>query len=88
MLAWNVFLHENIIHSDAEMAVTCLNFARKYSGWLIDPSSPFRRCFAAHLSNLWKFRLLTPAQVQQILAVGVKETSAAGNGAGAPVAGK
>lgn len=77
MLAWNLFMHKNVIHSDSDMAHACLEFARKHRGWLADLSSPFRRCFAAHLSNLWKFRLLTPAQVQQALGVA---TARAGGG--------
>lgn len=63
MLAWNLFVHQNPIHGDAEVAAACKAFAKAHSRLLSDAAGSFRRCFTAHLINLWKFRLVSPSEV-------------------------
>jgi hypothetical protein len=68
MKAWNLHVHQNPIHADADTASACVNFARRHAKELVSDASPFRRCFVAHLANLWRFRLLTPQQMNHALA--------------------
>lgn len=68
MLQWNLYLHQNTLHADADVPAACSSFAREHGAQLADARGPFRRCFMAHLCNLWKFRLLTPVQFQEVLA--------------------
>lgn len=67
MLAWNRYTHENPILADFEVGRTCVAFAQEHAEAMADPEGPFRRCFAAHVVNLWKFRLLTPSQMHAAL---------------------
>ena len=80
MLAWNLFNYKSPIYADFEVPAACMAFARKHATDLADGASPFRRCFVAHVMNLWKFRLLSPLQVQEALStVPVSRVAGAGS---------
>ncbi len=68
MLAWNRYTHKNPILADFQVGGACVAFAQAHAEAMADPEGPFRRCFAAHVVNLWKFRLLTPSQMHAALA--------------------
>ncbi len=83
MLKWNLYIHNNPIHADSAVPDVCIAFANEHKEMLKDASGWFRRCFAAHVLNLWKFRLLTPAQMHAALvAAGGRQRSSGGGGGG------
>jgi len=67
MLTWNVYTLRNPIHADSAVPATCIAFAKDHLERLQDAKGSFRRCFVAQVLNLWKFRLLTPAQIHEAL---------------------
>jgi len=70
MLEWNLHLYNHTLHADSQVASSCIAFAQQHKERLSkDPGGSFRKCFVAHLTNLWKFRLLSPAQIQEALLV-------------------
>eukprot|EP00887_Chlorella_sp_A99_P004290 scaffold15.g4290.t1 len=67
MYAWNLHVHRNPIHADADVGASLAAFAGAQAARLAG-DTPFRRCFTAYLLNLWKFRLLSPAQLHELTA--------------------
>ena len=67
MLEWNRHLRAHPVHADGELPDAASAFAAERAARLRG-DTPFRRLFLAFLLNLWRFRLLTPQQVQQLTA--------------------
>lgn len=83
MLTWNLYTIRNPIHADSAVPGTCIAFAKDHEERLRDTKGSFRRCFVAHVLNLWKFRLLTPAQMHEaLLATGGGGGGVQGGGCG------
>lgn len=68
MRLWNTFLRYNKVYADADIPAACEKFARAHVDQLSNAESPFRMCFITHLTNLWKFRLLTPQQLHDAIS--------------------
>ena len=68
MFRWNAHLRRHHIHADADLPRACQSFAEAHASALAG-DTPFRRCFAAHLGTLWRFRLLNPNAVHDALLV-------------------
>ncbi len=82
MLTWNLYTLKNPILADSAVPAACIAFAKCYKERLCDAGGWFRRCFAAHVLNLWKFRLLTPAQMHAALVAAASTQSEAEEGGG------
>ena len=65
MLEWNVFVHRQPLHADADLPAAVREFSTQHAARLA-ADGPFRRCLAAYLLNLWRFRLLTPQQLHEL----------------------
>lgn len=69
MLAWNKYLHTHPLHGDREIPAVCTAFAECHKESLSE-NAAFRRCFVMHLTNLWRFALIDPQQIQVSLKAG------------------
>ena len=67
MMRWNLHIRKHPLHADADVGDACAAFAAAHAADLAG-DGPLRRCFVAHLTNLWRFRLVKPAQVHAVLA--------------------
>lgn len=67
MFAWNLWVRSHPIHADADLPDAVAAFAAAHAGQL-SGDTPFRRCLTAYLLSLWRFRLLTPQQLHQLVA--------------------
>lgn len=65
MYRWNLFLHRNPLHADADLPDALHRFAAEQGGELA-ADGPLRRCLTSHLLNLWRFRLLSPRQLHEL----------------------
>ena len=67
MASWNLWVHRHHVHADADLPAAVAAFAAAHAAQLA-ADGPFRRCLDAYLLNLWRFRLLTPAQLHTLTA--------------------
>lgn len=67
MFEWNLWVRNQPIHADADLPAAVAAFAAAHAEQL-SGDTPFRRCLTAYLLNLWRFRLLTPQQLHQLVA--------------------
>lgn len=67
MYQWNLFCRQQPLHADGDLPAALGRFAAAHVAQL-GGDGPFRRCLLAHLLNLWRFRLLTPAQLHALTA--------------------
>jgi hypothetical protein len=65
MFAWNLWVHRQPIHCDGDLPEALQRFAAAHGAELAADGA-FRRCMLAHLLNLWRFRLLSPAQLHEL----------------------
>ncbi|KAI3426379.1 hypothetical protein D9Q98_008750 [Chlorella vulgaris] len=66
MFEWNSFLRSNPLHADADVPAAVSRFVVQHGDELTQ-DGPLRRCLVAYLLNLWRFRLLTPSQLHELL---------------------
>lgn len=63
---WNAWLRERVLWRDADVGTACREFYLGHPEIWRD--SPLRRAFVGHLLLLHQFRLLTPEQMDEVLA--------------------
>lgn len=67
MYAWNKWVQHSPIHADADLPLALEAFSKQEAAHM-QADTAFRRCYTAYLLNLWKFRLLMPAHLHQLMA--------------------
>jgi hypothetical protein len=65
MYRWNLFLHRQPLHADADLPAALRRFAAE-QGDELATDGPLRRCLLSHLLSLWRFRLLSPPQLHEL----------------------
>jgi hypothetical protein len=67
MFAWDLLLHRHPLHADADISRSLHQFRQQAVAQGQDAHPAFHRRFACMVTNLWKYRLLTPDQAYELL---------------------